>query len=215
MEETVQRYPLKEAKIRGLSMAYIDVGEGDPIVFLHGNPTSSYLWRDVIPHLADMGRCIAPDLIGMGHSDKLPDSGPESYRLVQHRRCLELLLDALGVEERVTFHPGRRARGDRRRDPQVAARRLSARCLRGVRAARRAPRPPKTHHPDHARWRSPDECWSSLQLTCAATCAQRSTHSAMPMPPPMHSVAMPFLALRRCISNSNVFRMRAPDAPIG
>jgi haloalkane dehalogenase len=102
-DETVQRYPLKEAKIRGQSMAYIDVGEGDPIVFLHGNPTSSYLWRDVIPHLADLGRCIAPDLVGMGHSDKLPDSGPGAYRFVQHRRYLDLLLDALGVENEVTF----------------------------------------------------------------------------------------------------------------
>lgn len=103
MDETVQRYPLKEAKIRGQTMAYIDVGEGDPIVLLHGNPTSSYLWRDVIPHLADLGRCIAPDLIGMGHSDKLTDDGPETYRFVQHRRYLELLLDALGADDRVTL----------------------------------------------------------------------------------------------------------------
>ncbi|MBX9399637.1 alpha/beta fold hydrolase, partial [Streptomyces sp. TRM72054] len=53
-------------------MAYVDEGEGDPIVFLHGNPTSSYIWRNVIPHVVDQGRCIAPDLIGMGDSDKLP-----------------------------------------------------------------------------------------------------------------------------------------------
>ncbi len=103
MDDTVQRYPLKEAKIRGQSMGYIDVGSGDPIVLLHGNPTSSYLWRDVIPHLADLGRCIAPDLIGMGHSDKLPDSGPDSYHFTQHRRYLDLLLDALGVDSNVTL----------------------------------------------------------------------------------------------------------------
>jgi haloalkane dehalogenase len=84
-------------------MAYVDVGRGDPIVFLHGNPTSSYLWRDVIPHVADLARCIAPDLIGMGHSDKLPGSGPGTYRFVQHRAYLEELLDALGVRERVTL----------------------------------------------------------------------------------------------------------------
>ena len=79
-------------------MAYVEVGEGDPIVFLHGNPTSSYLWRNVIPHLADRGRCIAPDLIGMGDSDPLPSSGPHSYRFVEHRDHLDALLDALGVE---------------------------------------------------------------------------------------------------------------------
>ena len=57
--------------INGRTMAYVEVGEGDPIVFLHGNPTSSFLWRNVIPYVADAYRCIAPDLIGMGDSDKL------------------------------------------------------------------------------------------------------------------------------------------------
>jgi len=84
-------------------MAYVEVGEGDPIVLLHGNPTSSYLWRNVLPHLQSRGRCIAPDLIGMGDSDKLPDSGPWSYRFVDHRRYLDALLENLGVRERVTF----------------------------------------------------------------------------------------------------------------
>src|SRR5262245_41737246 len=84
-------------------MAYVEVGEGDPIVLLHGNPTSSYLWRNVLPHLRRRGRCIAPDLIGMGDSDKLPDSGPGSYRFVEHRRYLDGLLEALDVHERVTF----------------------------------------------------------------------------------------------------------------
>jgi haloalkane dehalogenase len=79
------------------------VGKGDPIVLLHGNPTSSYLWRNVLPHLQPRGRCIAPDLIGMGDSDKLPNSGPGSYRFVEHRRYLDALLEALGVHERVTF----------------------------------------------------------------------------------------------------------------
>src|SRR6266853_1259478 len=84
-------------------MAYVDVGDGDPIVLLHGNPTSSYLWRNVLPHLQPQGRCIAPDLIGMGDSDKLPNSGPGSYRFVEHRRYLDALLEALDVRERVTF----------------------------------------------------------------------------------------------------------------
>jgi haloalkane dehalogenase len=84
-------------------MAYVEAGTGDPIVFLHGNPTSSYLWRNVMPHLEGLGRCIAPDLIGMGDSEKLAPSGPDSYRFVEHRRYLDGLLTALGVRARVTI----------------------------------------------------------------------------------------------------------------
>ena len=69
-------YQKQRRRILGREMAYVEVGAGDPIVLLHGNPTSSYLWRNVLPHLQPRGRCIAPDLIGMGDSDKLPDSGP-------------------------------------------------------------------------------------------------------------------------------------------
>lgn len=84
-------------------MAYVELGAGDPIVFLHGNPTSSYLWRNVMPHLADQGRCLAPDLIGMGDSEKLPESGPGRYRFVEHRDYLDGFLEAVGVRERVTL----------------------------------------------------------------------------------------------------------------
>jgi haloalkane dehalogenase len=90
-------------RVLGREMAYVEAGKGDPIVLLHGNPTSSYLWRNVLPHLQPRGRCIAPDLIGMGDSDKLSDSGPGSYRFVEHRRYLDALLEALDVHERVTF----------------------------------------------------------------------------------------------------------------
>lgn len=93
----------KFARVLDRSMAYVEAGEGDPIVLLHGNPTSSYLWRGVIPHLTGLGRCIAPDLIGMGDSDKLDDSGPQRYRFVEHRRYVDALLDALGVNANVTF----------------------------------------------------------------------------------------------------------------
>lgn len=96
-------YQKQRRQVLGVEMAYVEVGEGDPIVLLHGNPTSSYLWRNVLPHLEPQGRCIAPDLIGMGDSGKLPDSGPGSYRFVEHRRHLDALLDALGVRERVTL----------------------------------------------------------------------------------------------------------------
>lgn len=98
-EEPVKRY----IDVRGRRMAYVEQGSGDPIVFQHGNPTSSYLWRNVIGHLAEQGRCIAIDLIGMGDSDKLARSGPDSYRFIEHRRFFDAALAALGVEGNVTF----------------------------------------------------------------------------------------------------------------
>src|ERR1700730_11819030 len=94
-------YQKQRRRVLGREMAYVEVGKGDPIVLLHGNPTSSYLWRNVLPHLQPLGRCIAPDLIGMGDSDKLPDSGPASYPFGEHRRYLDALLEALDVHERV------------------------------------------------------------------------------------------------------------------
>ena len=103
MIPSAERYEKRFQSVNGRRMAYVEVGEGDPIVFLHGNPTSSYLWRNVIPHLESLGRCIAPDLIGMGDSEKLPESGPGSYRFVEHREFLAGFLDAIGVRESVTF----------------------------------------------------------------------------------------------------------------
>ena len=82
-------------------MAYVEAGEGRPIVLLHGNPTSSYLWRDVIPVLAPLGRCIAPDLIGMGDSDKLPDPGPNTYTFAVHQAHVDGFLEAMGLTEDV------------------------------------------------------------------------------------------------------------------
>ena len=98
-----ERYPKKSISVRGRRMAYVEVGRGEPIVLLHGNPTSSYLWRNIIPHLEQRGRCIAPDLIGMGDSEKLPDSGPGRYRFVEHREYLDGLLAALDVTAGVTL----------------------------------------------------------------------------------------------------------------
>ncbi len=89
--------------VNGHSMAYVDVGEGDPIVFLHGNPTSSYLWRNVIPHLADGYRCIAPDLIGMGDSDKLEHSDATCYTFVEHRSYLDPFLESLDLGDSITL----------------------------------------------------------------------------------------------------------------
>jgi haloalkane dehalogenase len=90
-------------EIDGLSMAYRDLGSGDPIVFLHGNPTSSFLWRNIIPHLQSFGRCIAPDLIGMGDSEKLPNSSADSYTFIENRRYLDRFFDALGLTKRMTL----------------------------------------------------------------------------------------------------------------
>jgi len=83
-------------------MAYVDTcphghASGRTILLLHGNPTSSYLWRDVIPHLEGLGRCVAPDLIGMGDSEKLPEDGAGRYSFAEHRRYLDALLVGLGL----------------------------------------------------------------------------------------------------------------------
>ena len=96
-------YPKRFIEIDGKKIAYVEMGEGSPIVFQHGNPTSSYLWRNIMPHLADQGRCIAIDLIGMGDSEKLDDSGPDRYTFAEHRKYFDKTLTALGVVEDVTL----------------------------------------------------------------------------------------------------------------
>ena len=100
---SAKELPKKTISVNGKTMSYVEMGEGDPIIFQHGNPTSSYLWRNIMPHLADQGRCIAVDLIGMGDSDKLEDSGPDRYTLLEHRDYFDGALDALGVTSNVTF----------------------------------------------------------------------------------------------------------------
>lgn len=100
---SAKEHPKKEIIVKGKTMSYVELGEGDPIIFQHGNPTSSYLWRNVMPHLQDQGRCIAIDLIGMGDSDKLDNPDASSYSFVQHREYLDGALEALGVERDVTL----------------------------------------------------------------------------------------------------------------
>ena len=95
--------PKRFIEVKGKRMAYTDIGQGDPIVYLHGNPTSSYLWRNVMPHTEQLGRSLAVDLIGMGDSDKLDDSGPDRYRFIEHRAYLDEALEALGVAEKVVL----------------------------------------------------------------------------------------------------------------
>ncbi|WP_088006907.1 haloalkane dehalogenase [Indiicoccus explosivorum] len=98
MEKTISaedRYVRKLIRVLDTEMAYVDTGEGDPIVFLHGNPTSSYLWRNVIPEVENHGRCLAPDLVGMGESGKAPDG---SYRFFDHARYLDAWFDALELD---------------------------------------------------------------------------------------------------------------------
>src|SRR5258708_28897843 len=95
-------YQKKRQEVLGQEMAYVEVGSGDPIVFLHGNPTSSYLCRNIIPYLEGLCRCISPDLIGMGGSEKLPDRGPGSYAFVEHRRYLDPRLALCGGKQPAT-----------------------------------------------------------------------------------------------------------------
>lgn len=92
---TEQPLTKKMADVLGARMAYHERGDGAPVLLLHGNPTSSYLWRDVIPALEGCGRLIAPDLIGMGDSAKLPNPGPDTYRFTTHRDYLDAFIDAV------------------------------------------------------------------------------------------------------------------------
>jgi haloalkane dehalogenase len=106
MTAEISALPFAEKKfleINGHRMAYIDEGEGDAIVFQHGNPTSSYLWRNVMPHLQGLGRLVACDLIGMGDSAKLSPSGPERYHFEEQRAYLHALWDALDLGDRVVL----------------------------------------------------------------------------------------------------------------
>ena len=97
---TQDNYTRKRIPVLDTEMAYVDVGQGYPIVFLHGNPTSSYLWRNLIPHLEKSARCLAPDLIGMGSSGKSADG---SYRFVDHSRHLDAWLDSVELTGKVTL----------------------------------------------------------------------------------------------------------------
>ena len=97
-------YEKKYQVIKGRQIAYVEEGEGDPIVLLHGNPTSSYLWRNVIPALVGKGRVIAPDLIGQGDSEKLPTSeGPLRYSFLTAYEYLAGLLKAINADQNVTL----------------------------------------------------------------------------------------------------------------
>jgi len=93
-------YERKRVAVLDSEIAYVETGTGDPVVFLHGNPTSSYLWRNVIPHVEPLGRCLAPDLIGMGRSGRSPAG---AYRFVDHIRYMDAWFEALGIAENVTL----------------------------------------------------------------------------------------------------------------
>jgi haloalkane dehalogenase len=97
------KYEKQFKTVLGKRMAYVDEGTGDPIVFLHGNPTSIFLWRNVMPHLEGQGRLIAIDMIGMGDSEKLDNTKDGSYSLAENSKYTFALLEALGVTENVTL----------------------------------------------------------------------------------------------------------------
>lgn len=97
-EISVEELPKKYVEIDGFNLAYAALGSGEQVWFQHGNPTSSYLWRNIMPYVADTHQAIAPDLIGMGDSDKLSDSGPDRYTFVEHRDYLDKLLDVIMPE---------------------------------------------------------------------------------------------------------------------
>jgi haloalkane dehalogenase len=93
-------HPRRGVRVLDTELACVDTGAGDPVVFLHGNPTSSYLWRNVIPHVVPVARCLAPDLVGMGESGNAPGG---AYRFADHARYLDAWFDALGLDRNVTL----------------------------------------------------------------------------------------------------------------
>ena len=103
IEISDQELEKKNIKVLGKNMSYVEKGEGDPIIFQHGNPTSSYLWRNIIPYLENQGRCIAIDLIGMGDSDKLTDNGNNTYSYHIQKQYFDKCLEELEIKENITF----------------------------------------------------------------------------------------------------------------
>ena len=93
----------KYIDVLGKQVAYVEMGEGDPIIFQHGNPTSSYLWRNIMPQLQSLGRCIAMDLIGMGDSEKLEDEGNMTYSYAVHKKYFDGFLAELGIKNNATL----------------------------------------------------------------------------------------------------------------
>lgn len=97
---TTDPHPRQRVCVADTEISYVELGDGNPIVFLHGNPTWSYLWRNIIPHVSDLGRCLAPDLVGMGQSGPSPTG---SYRFADHAAWLDAWFEALGLIDRVTL----------------------------------------------------------------------------------------------------------------
>ncbi len=101
--ETTFSAKKKFATVHGRQMAFLQEGHGQDVVFLHGNPTSSFLWRNVIPHVSSVARCTAPDLIGMGDSEKIANSSDASYSFSEHRKHLDGFLDAVGIDQKIVL----------------------------------------------------------------------------------------------------------------
>ena len=100
---SIKPLPKQQISVNGMNMAYVEIGTGDPIVFLHGNPTSSYLWRDVMAVVEPAGRCIALDLIGMGNSEKITNAGPDTYTFETHCSFVDEFVKSVGADKNVTL----------------------------------------------------------------------------------------------------------------
>ena len=97
----VKEHSKSKILVNNKNMSYVEMGSGETVLFLHGNPTSSYLWRNIMPYISDSKRCIAPDLIGMGDSDKLDSNDVGVYNFFEHRKWLNDLLDLLNIGNKV------------------------------------------------------------------------------------------------------------------
>ena len=103
MIDSKLHYSKKSITVKDRKMAFIEIGTGDPIVIIHGNANSSYMWRNILPYMEDLGRLIAIDNIGQGDSDKLPEYRPGSYTLEEHQMYINGIMDALNINKNVTL----------------------------------------------------------------------------------------------------------------
>ena len=97
----VSEHPKSKISVNNKNMAYVEMGQGKTMLFLHGNPTSSYLWRNIMPYFSNIKRCVAPDLIGMGDSEKLDSNEVGTYNFFEHQKWLNDLLETLNLGDKL------------------------------------------------------------------------------------------------------------------
>jgi pimeloyl-ACP methyl ester carboxylesterase len=179
-------HPRKTFAVLDSEMSFIDIGQGDPVVFLHGNPSSSYVWRNVIPHVADLGRILAPDLVGFGRSGKSPS---KTYRYTDHVRYLDAWFDAPGLTQNVTLvlHDWGSALGFNCavRFPEQIKTIAFMESIAMVRAWSDFGAASDMHYPETSRSKVSRKTWRRSSITTASGLPPRPCRSCSSMPTPV------------------------------